>query len=123
MTPKVVLVPNFTQSNTSQNRWPHIILYNLLYNTIYLYYFEMFCNLSEVLCSLNHFFFTRKWYDNPNLKLVCFVCYFKIINTFLKNNVLHHRTSCPKYSKMAINLSRSSSVSSMDQKSKYCFDQ
>ena len=25
-------------------------------------------------------------YCTPNLKLACFVCYLKIINTFLKNN-------------------------------------
>ena len=44
------------------------------------------CNyvLNPVLSILKILFL--RWYCTPNLKLACFVCYFKIINTFWESN-------------------------------------
>ena len=38
-------------------------------------------------------------YCTPNLKLACFMCYLKIINTFSKNNARTASKSRPKWSK------------------------
>ena len=40
-------------------------------------------NETLILAHLN----VLRGYCTPNLELACFVCYLKIVNTFMKNNV------------------------------------
>ena len=64
-----------------------------------------------------------KGHYTPNLKLACFVCYLKIVNTFLKNIVCILKQIVQGTPKWHWNFSRPSRLSYGSEQAKYCFDQ
>ena len=82
----------------------------------------MFWNLRTIFQTFTYqTWFILKEVPHRNLKLACFVCYLKIINTFLKNNACILK-QVSKELKNGI-LVHQGVLSYGSKQSKYCFDQ